>query len=84
MRTEYALPANVVSEKSVGRFIVQLISSHAPPDKESGFCYRVLLDGRKVRCWTDSDERVFPKKAARTGSEMVKRAIMEGPQGIEP
>lgn len=35
--------------------------------------YRVLLDGRKVRCCTLEDERRFPKQAARLGTELVQR-----------
>jgi hypothetical protein len=66
-------PAAIIEERRVGQFRVQvfLFPGNGEP------CYRILIevfDGvwRKVSCWSRSDERRFPKRAAAVGHEMVE------------
>ena len=80
LRLRPAPPADVVREESVGRYRVQVIAG------ATGLCWRALAQSEgtwmKVMCWTDRDERVFPKTVARRGHEMVRdmeaRAKREG------
>lgn len=70
-RTESIGNAEVMCEALVNRrYRVQVIWSNGP-------CYRVLIQDEfgswvKIRCWSDHDERVFPKTAARRGHELTQ------------
>jgi len=74
MRTQPAPNVEVLEQKQIGRFTVQVYeyTSMIPPhDKE--ICYRVLDErGRKVILFNDSDVRSVPPFVLRTGAEMVK------------
>jgi hypothetical protein len=67
LRTEPADPVTVLDERPVGRYVVQTFVH----DLTSHIVYRVLLNGRKLRCWSHGDEHKFPKRAAKVGHEMV-------------
>jgi hypothetical protein len=41
------------------------------------------IESLKVMCWTDYDERVFPRKAARVGHEMVT-SYGQTPEALTP
>jgi hypothetical protein len=63
----------ILQEQQVGRYKVQVIRS-----MWGGLAYRILLDGQKVRCWSDADERTFPKRAAKVGTMLVEQYESQG------
>lgn len=72
MRTvtaEYVPAKDFIYEEQVGRYLVQVIRSGLDRD----IVYRILLEGRKVPCMTRADERAYPKRPARRGSELVRQ-----------
>jgi len=73
MRTEPAKQVNVLLEKKVGRYLVQVFPFETYSGGGIDYCYRVLLNGNKVRCFSDHDEKVFPKRPAKEGSKMVEQ-----------
>jgi hypothetical protein len=69
-RTEPIGNAEVLCESMIGRYRVQVIWSNGP-------CYRVLVElgtgyWEKIRCWNERDERIFPRRAAWRGTELVR------------
>ena len=68
-----ATPEKVLAEKLVGNYRVQLFNyPYGPPE----LVYRVLVETQpgvweKVCCRTRYEEKMFPKRAAKAGNEMV-------------
>ncbi len=68
--------AIILASANVGRYLVQVYDY--PDLMRTGKVepvYRVLLDGRRVKCFTRSDERTFPKRAAKAGQMMVDAIV---------
>lgn len=77
LHLEFASEEVILREERVGRYHVQAFRyPHATLDGSRPFVYRVLVEEwpgawRKVRCWTDEEERRFPKRAAEVGTRLV-------------
>jgi hypothetical protein len=84
-RTSALQSANILAEKMVGQFKVQVFPY--PGDNEP--VYRILIEQyegcwRKVNCITDADERRFPKRAAAIGTRMVEKQKLLTPATLAP
>lgn len=70
LNMEPATDVEVLQEKPCGEFVVQVFKHHA-----GDLCYRVVAQSHvglmRLRCFTDQEERKFPKSAAKLGTEMV-------------
>ena len=72
--TEAAYPiaeTRIIQRQQVGRYIVEVYLSDGLGKPEP--VWRVLLNNRKVRCWTRSEQRRFPKRPASAGNAIVER-----------
>lgn len=68
----FPIPANkLIERKVVGRYVVEAFLFQGLGQEEP--VWRVLLNGRKVRCWTRSQEQRFPRRPAATGNAIVER-----------
>lgn len=72
IRLLHARETKVYAQAQCGRYTVQVIKGWS-----GEYCYRVLQDGYKISMMRRSDERTFPKRASRLGSEMVQ-AMQDG------
>jgi hypothetical protein len=66
VRLEDIPECNILARGSVGAYTVIVRSIHGQP------CWTAFKDNVKVPCFTDAEERRFPKKVARLGHSMVK------------
>ena len=61
----------IIQHEQVGRYVVEVYLSDGLHKDEP--VWRVLLEGRKVRCWTRSEQRRFPKRPAAIGNAIIER-----------
>jgi hypothetical protein len=74
MKTQaWSPPKNVIASYPVGRYVVHVYNyCEEFCSEKSEPVYSVTLDGRRIRCFTRSEERAFPKTPAMVGNAMVE------------
>ena len=72
LRLVPAPEVDLLQEVSCGRYRVQVFRTKPLGIyRPSEVVYRVLLDGCKIACLSEEDERNFPRAAAWMGTELV-------------
>lgn len=68
LETYYIPSDRLIATEPVGDLVVKVFE-YADHDRE--VVYAVFDGDKKIRCWSDHDERTFPKHAAHVGQAMV-------------